>query len=60
LDEACSCALAAVLSGRIAPSNHWRVAEVVTGARSRGLPEASDLVTAYRDMIHGLGRPTSG
>jgi hypothetical protein len=59
-DEACSSALAAVLSGRIAPSNHWRVAEVVTGVRSRGLPEASDLMAAYRDMMPGGGRPASG
>ncbi len=52
LDEACSAASAAVLSGRIAPSNYWRVAEVVSGARSRGLPAADELLTAYQEMIH--------
>lgn len=52
LDEACSSGLVAITSGRIAPSNHWRVAEVVTEAQCRGMPESGELLTAYRDMIH--------
>jgi hypothetical protein len=29
LDEAAACALAAIQSGKVVPSNHWRALEVV-------------------------------
>jgi Helix-turn-helix domain len=47
LDEAADAAGRAIASGHIAPSNHWRAAEVVATAQSRGLPEAPDLREAF-------------
>jgi tetratricopeptide (TPR) repeat protein len=42
-DEAAEEARRAILSGRIVPSNWWRVAEVVDGVRRSGIVEAEDL-----------------
>lgn len=50
LDEACSAAQQAILSGRIVPSNHWRALEVVNAVETRQLPEASDLREAYQGL----------
>ncbi|MEV5405312.1 helix-turn-helix transcriptional regulator [Streptomyces albidoflavus] len=50
LDEACSAAQRAILSGRIVPSNHWRALEVVRAVEQRQLPEASDLREAYQGL----------
>lgn len=52
-DEAVAQTRAAILSGRIVPSNHWRAAEVVEAVEERGLPEASDLRDAYETMVRG-------
>jgi hypothetical protein len=61
LDEAADSALAAILSGRIVPSNHWRAAEVVEALETRGLPEATDLRAAYEALRSGeLTVRTSG
>lgn len=50
LDEACSAAQRAIMSGRIVPSNHWRALEVVNAVEARQLPEASDLREAYQGL----------
>lgn len=42
-DEAAAEAQLAIVSGRIVPSNWWRAAEVVSGVRRAGIPEADDL-----------------
>jgi transcriptional regulator with XRE-family HTH domain len=42
-DEAAAEARAAIRSGRIVPSNWWRVDEVVQGVTAAGAPEAGDL-----------------
>ncbi|WTW97105.1 helix-turn-helix domain-containing protein [Streptomycetaceae bacterium NBC_01309] len=56
LDEACDAAHEAVLSGRVAPSSHWRVLEVVKAVETRQLPEAATLRAAYE----GLRRHENG
>ncbi|WP_378737135.1 helix-turn-helix domain-containing protein [Nocardia brasiliensis] len=48
-DEAAHVALAAVTSGRLVPSNYWRVAEVVAGIETRGAPDAAIVREAFRD-----------
>lgn len=53
LDEACSVAQTAMLSGRLVPSNHWRALEVVTKVAARGIPEAAELREAYELMRQG-------
>jgi chorismate mutase len=55
LDEACAVAQAAMLSGRLVASNHWRAREVVRTVEARGLPAASDLREAYELMRWGSG-----
>lgn len=50
LDEACASAQKAILSGQVAPSNHWRALEVVKAVEARGLPEGANLVEAYREL----------
>jgi DNA-binding XRE family transcriptional regulator/chorismate mutase len=55
LDEACAVAQAAMLSGRLVASNHWRAREVVRTVEARGLPAASDLREAYELMRRGSG-----
>ena len=52
-DEAAARALAAIAAGQRVPSNRWRAAEVVTGVRRAGLPEADDLA----DALHTYERP---
>lgn len=52
LDEAAGSALAAMLSGMVVPSNHWRALEVVHAIEARGLPEGRELRDAYQQM-HG-------
>jgi transcriptional regulator with XRE-family HTH domain len=52
-DEAVTLTQAAILSGRIVPSNHWRAAEVLDAVETRGLPEARDLRAAYESMRRG-------
>ena len=52
-DEAAASALAAILSGRIVPSNHWRAAEVIDVVHMCGLPEAADLRAAYEALRRG-------
>jgi Helix-turn-helix domain len=44
LDEACSVAQTAILSGRLVPSNHWRVLEVVKKVEARELPKRMNCV----------------
>jgi hypothetical protein len=44
------CALGAVMSGRLVPSNYWRAAEVITALRERHVPEATELEAAYREV----------
>lgn len=48
-DEAADVALAAVTSGRLVPSNFWRVAEVVSGIEDQGAPDAATVREAFRD-----------
>ncbi|WP_308416858.1 helix-turn-helix transcriptional regulator [Streptomyces sp. AJS327] len=55
LDEACDAARRAMLSGRVAPSNHWRAWEVVRAAEARGLRETSDMREAYHSMRSSPG-----
>ncbi|MGH3911131.1 MAG: XRE family transcriptional regulator, partial [Pseudonocardiaceae bacterium] len=54
-DEAAASALAALLSGMVVPSNHWRALEVVRAIETRGLPEARDLRDAYEHMRRAAG-----
>jgi len=55
LDEAAAAALAAIGSGMVVPSNHWRALEVVRAIESRGLPEGRELRDAYQQMRHLAG-----
>ncbi|MGB6161198.1 MAG: XRE family transcriptional regulator [Pseudonocardiaceae bacterium] len=55
LDEACAVTQAAMLSGRLVASNHWRALEVVRTVETRALPEACDLREAYELMRRGSG-----
>jgi transcriptional regulator with XRE-family HTH domain len=52
-DEAAAVAQAAILSGRIVPSNHWRALEVVAAVEELGLPDARDLREAYETLRRG-------
>ncbi|WP_146058937.1 hypothetical protein [Actinomadura rubteroloni] len=45
-DEAAATAVDAVTSGLLVPSNHWRVAEVITAVQHAAVP-ATDLRDAY-------------
>lgn len=49
-DEAAHLTHMAVTSGVLVPSNHWRAAEVIAGVQARQLPEAADLLEAYREL----------
>ncbi|WP_330232207.1 hypothetical protein OHA40_06755 [Nocardia sp. NBC_00508] len=55
-EEAAHVALAAIESGRLVPSNYWRVAEVVTGIENRDATDAATVREAFRDTYPGLGR----
>jgi tetratricopeptide (TPR) repeat protein len=46
-DEASVLAQAAIISGRVAPSNWWRATELVVGVERAGIREAADLRDAY-------------
>ncbi|MGH3748394.1 MAG: helix-turn-helix domain-containing protein [Micromonosporaceae bacterium] len=46
-DEAAEVTLHAIASGRLVPSNYWRVEEVIIGMESRGVPGAKDVRDAY-------------
>ncbi|MCM6776445.1 helix-turn-helix transcriptional regulator [Nocardia sp. CDC159] len=48
-DEAAHVALAAVESGRLVPSNYWRVSEVVSRIEDRNAPDAATVREAFRD-----------
>ncbi|QIS20925.1 helix-turn-helix domain-containing protein [Nocardia terpenica] len=48
-DEAAHAALTAVASGRLVPSNFWRVSEVVTGIEGRDAADAATVREAFRD-----------
>lgn len=50
LDEAAARTLAAMQSGMVVPSNHWRALEVVHATETRGLPESRNLRDAYEKM----------
>ncbi len=50
VEEATQAALAAVLSGRVVPSNWWRVGLVVRAAEALGTREALPLREAYEDL----------
>lgn len=52
-DEAAATALEAVTSGRLVPSNYWRAREVIRAVSGRGVPEASELAEAYREICGG-------
>lgn len=49
-DEAAHVALAAVESGRLVPSNYWRVSEVVSGIEGHGMPDAAVVRGAFHDI----------
>lgn len=49
-DEATEVTLAAVESGRLVPSNYWRVSEVVTGIERRDVRGASIVREAFADI----------
>lgn len=49
-DEAAQVTLTAVGSGRLVPSNYWRVAEVVSGIADRGAPDALIVDEAFREI----------
>ncbi|HEY4377294.1 MAG TPA: helix-turn-helix transcriptional regulator [Acidimicrobiales bacterium] len=52
-DEAVGVTQAAILSGRIVPSNQWRALEVVTALEATGAPEAVQLREAYEALRRG-------
>lgn len=52
-DEAAGVTQAAIVSGRIVPSNHWRALEVVTALEAIGLLEAPQLREAYEALRRG-------
>jgi len=49
-DEAAATTQAVITSGRVVPSNYWRVGEVVAGVEAVHLPEARHLRDAYETM----------
>lgn len=55
LDEAADGTLTAVASGRLVPSNYWRVAEVVFGIEGRHAPDAATVRVPRHS--YGLDRP---
>ncbi len=60
LDEACDAALEAILSGRVVPSNHWRVLEIVKAVEARDVPEATDLREAYQRLRRNEANRSGG
>ncbi|MFF2554154.1 helix-turn-helix transcriptional regulator [Nocardia sp. NPDC058058] len=59
-DEAANVALVAVESGRLVPSNYWRVVEVVSGIDSHGAPDAAIVREAFRDTYRAADRLRPG
>ncbi|MGK8520679.1 hypothetical protein ACRS6B_03550 [Nocardia asteroides] len=57
-DEAADVALTAVISGRLVPSNYWRVSEVVSGIEGHGSPDAAMVREAFRDTYARLSVTT--
>jgi hypothetical protein len=58
-DEASAMALTAIASGRIVPSNRWRVAEIVAAVTAAGIGEASHLRDAFETLCASdVGQPT--
>lgn len=57
IDEAAASVRAAMLSGMIVPSNHWRALEVVQAIETRELSDSRDLRDAYEHMSRG-SRPS--
>ena len=55
-DEAAGQAFQALASGRIVPSNAWRVAEIVRAVEGSGLSEAAELREAYESLVAPDGR----
>jgi transcriptional regulator with XRE-family HTH domain len=55
-DEAGAVALAAITSGRVVPSNWWRVTEVMAGVDQADAPEADDLRDAYETYRPAAGK----
>lgn len=55
LDEAAASVFAAMLSGMVVPSNHWRALEVVRGIEDRGLSDGRELHDAYEQMRRAAG-----
>lgn len=55
LDEAAASVLAAMLSGMVVPSNHWRALEVVRAIETRGQAEGRELREAYEQMRRAAG-----
>ena len=55
LDEAAASALAAMQSGMVVPSNHWRALEVVHAIEARELSESRELRDAYEQMRRAAG-----
>jgi transcriptional regulator with XRE-family HTH domain len=53
LDEACTCARTAIATGRLAPSNDWRIREVLDTVTARGCSAADALQEEYRAMLQG-------
>ncbi|WP_121392822.1 transcriptional regulator [Actinokineospora cianjurensis] len=50
-DEACHTATQAIESGRIVPSNIWRVTEIIRRIDALDIPEADTLRDAYRGLV---------
>ena len=56
-DEAAGTTLEAISSGRLVPSTYWRAREVIQAVAERGVPEAAELVEAYREACGDGDRP---
>lgn len=50
LDEAAASVRAAMHSGMVVPSNHWRALEVIRAVEARGFPGSDELRDAFRQM----------
>lgn len=50
-DEASATVMTAILSGRLVPSNYWRIREVVSAVEARGLARARELREAFDTLI---------
>ncbi|GIM99586.1 helix-turn-helix domain-containing protein [Planomonospora venezuelensis] len=54
-DEAGHITLAALTSGLLVPSNHWRAAEVIAAVEARRMSRATELREAYRELCAPAG-----